>query len=92
MIAKQLNKPTQTLCIGDKGKWPGNDFFLLSEKYSLSVDTVSPDFDSCWNLAPIGHRGVQAVLDYFNAIEIEDGAFLFKSKRLGVKRNERCPC
>lgn len=50
MMAKQLNKPPQTLCIGDKGKWPGNDFFLLSEKYSLSVDAVSPDFDSCWIL------------------------------------------
>ncbi len=85
IMAKQVNKAPQTLCIGDKGKWPGNDFFLLGEKYSLSVDTVSPEFDSCWNLAPVGHRGVQAVLDYFNAIEIEEDSFLFKSKRLGLK-------
>ncbi len=31
------------LCIGDRGRWPGNDFSLLSGAHSLSVDEVSPD-------------------------------------------------
>lgn len=61
----------KTLCIGDKGKWPGNDFALLGSPYSLSVDTVSEDPNTCWNVAPSGHRGVQATLDYLNMIKIE---------------------
>ncbi len=28
------------LCVGDRGRWPGNDFSLLSGPYSLSVDEV----------------------------------------------------
>jgi len=42
------------LCIGDRGRWPGNDFSLLSGPHSLSVDEVSPDAGSCWNLAVPG--------------------------------------
>lgn len=91
VLVKELNKQPAILCIGDKGKWPGNDFFLLSENYSLSVDTVSPDFDSCWNLAPIGHRGVQAVLDYFDAMEIENDNLHFNCKKIGMRKNERNP-
>lgn len=63
------------LCIGDRGRWPGNDFALLQEPYSLSVDEVSPDPETCWNLAPAGHRGVQATLDYLRAIQLSDGSF-----------------
>ena len=88
-LVKEFNSQPNILCIGDKGKWPGNDFFLLSEKYSLSVDTVSQDLDSCWNLSPLGHRGVQAVLDYFNAFEIENGTLRFYSNKIGVNSNER---
>jgi haloacid dehalogenase-like hydrolase len=58
------------LCIGDRGQWPGNDFALLQEPYSLSVDEVSSDPNTCWNLALAGHRGVQATLDYFGAIQM----------------------
>jgi hypothetical protein len=71
------------LCIGDKGKWPGNDFDLLREPCSLSVDQVSVDSDTCWNLAPPGHRGVQATLGYLRALSKEGDAF-----RLSVKRIE----
>lgn len=71
-LAGNLNTPKCALCIGDRGEWPGNDYELLSSPYSLSVDYVSPDPNSCWNISPAGHRGVQATLDYINAIDIKD--------------------
>ncbi|KKL54587.1 hypothetical protein LCGC14_2263920, partial [marine sediment metagenome] len=39
------------LCIGDLGRWPGNDFTLLGGRFGLSVAQVSPDPSTCWNLA-----------------------------------------
>ncbi len=68
------------LCIGDRGDWPGNDYALLTDPYSLSVDEVSPDPEACWNLAPAGHRGVQAMIDYFDS-------FLIKNHMLSVSLN-----
>jgi len=59
---------TAVLCIGDRGRWPGNDFALLNGNHSLSVDEVSPNPESCWNLAAPGHRGVQATIDYLRAL------------------------
>jgi len=56
------------LCIGDHGQWPGNDAALLTEPYSLSVDEVSHDPVTCWNLAPPGVRGVVAARGYLKAI------------------------
>jgi hypothetical protein len=81
-MAKHLGKPNCALCIGDRGQWPGNDYELLSSPHSLSVDYTSPDPNSCWNLAPAGHRGVQATLDYINSIEIKDGYFHFNTKAI----------
>ena len=66
LLKKHL--PENILCIGDKGGWPGNDFDLLSTPYSLSVDTVSQDLNSCWNLSPPGIRGLQSTLYYMAAI------------------------
>jgi hypothetical protein len=57
----------RVLCIGDCGRWPGNDHALLSEPLSLSVHEVSTDPETCWNIAPPGHRGVQALLGYLRA-------------------------
>lgn len=54
----------ELLCIGDRGRWPGNDCELLAQPYSLSVDQVSYDPHSCWNLAPAGCSGTQATLYY----------------------------
>ena len=68
------------LCIGDLGQWPGNDFALLSGSYSLSVDAVSSDPAACWNIAPPGHRGVQAVLDYLDSLHFSKGALRFAVK------------
>ena len=59
----------EVLCIGDKGRWPGNDSELLAEFPSLSVDEVSTDGETCWNLAPAGFVGPDALASYFSAIK-----------------------
>ncbi len=64
-VRERLGKGQAILCIGDRGKWPGNDFTLLANSYALSVDEVSPDPKHCWNLAPPGIRGLAATLFYF---------------------------
>lgn len=56
------------LTVGDRGKWPGNDYELLAEPYSLSVDEVSLDLETCWNIAEPGVRGIQATLAYCKAL------------------------
>jgi hypothetical protein len=67
LVRKQLPN-SSILCIGDKGKFPGNDFELLTEEYSLSVDETSIDPTTCWNLAPVGIRGVQATEKYLSLL------------------------
>jgi hypothetical protein len=79
----------QVLCIGDRGCWSGNDFDLLREPFSLSVDEVSPDPTTCWNLAPAGHRGVQATLDYLGAMQVGDSGLHLDLEEIGRKKNER---
>lgn len=66
--AKHKDKDSSVLCIGDSGAWPGNDYEMLNEGYSLSVDAVSSSPSSCWNLAPRGYRGEQATLTYLAAL------------------------
>ena len=70
-----------TLCIGDQGRWPGNDFDLLSLPHGLSVDTVSSDLHTCWNIAPAGYRGTQAALYYLQCIESTGQTFTFDTRR-----------
>ncbi len=60
----------EVLCIGDRGRWPGNDFELLAQPYSLSVDDVSPDLTTCWNLASLGKRGPAAFLEYTDWMQL----------------------
>jgi hydroxymethylpyrimidine pyrophosphatase-like HAD family hydrolase/D-arabinose 5-phosphate isomerase GutQ len=66
------------LCIGDNGKWPGNDYQLLANEYSLSVDKVSLDPNTCWNLSSVGNRCVQTIVEYFEAINLENAFFRIK--------------
>jgi HAD superfamily hydrolase (TIGR01484 family) len=54
----------EPICIGDRGRWPGNDFELLSGRHSLSVDEVSGAADRCWNLASPTTRGVETAKEY----------------------------
>lgn len=78
----------KSLCIGDKGKWPGNDSALLSTQYSLSADTVSADPNTCWNIAPPGHRSVQATIGYLQALTVVEKGFMrFTYNRNPVKIN-----
>jgi len=73
-IDEATGHSSPVLCIGDRGRWPGNDAALLAEPHSLSVDEVSPDLWTCWNIAPSGYRGVQATLAYLTALHVSDGA------------------
>ena len=74
----------EVLCIGDKGKYPGNDYELLQQPYSLSVFEVSPDPGTCWNIADPGYRYAQAALEYLNSLIGEDAYFRFKKTRKKV--------
>lgn len=69
-VRQQLAPGAVVLSIGDKGRWPGNDCELLQEPFSLSVDEVSSIPSTCWNLAPPGVRGVEALLKYFDCMTI----------------------
>ena len=66
------------LCIGDRGDLNGNDFKLLSNNYSLSVDAVSLFPDSCWNFLPPGIKGEVGVLHYFSKAKIQKDQFTIK--------------
>lgn len=70
---KTLGRSESVLCVGDKGEWPGNDHELLTSPLSLSVDTVSTNPSTCWNIAQLGHRGTQATTEYLKAIELKEG-------------------
>lgn len=70
-IARLLNDSVskdEILRIGDQGSYFGNDFELLKSGLSLSVDEVSADLFSCWNLSPNGTRGHRTTLEYLRAI------------------------
>jgi hydroxymethylpyrimidine pyrophosphatase-like HAD family hydrolase len=79
-LAKDIGNSNIAICIGDKGAWPGNDYELLSTPYSLSVDQVSSDSSSCWNLSLAGHRGVQATLEYLKCFCINKAGILSINK------------
>jgi hypothetical protein len=84
----KLKPDTAILCIGDRGRWPGNDYELLSTPHSLSVEEVSTAPDTCWNLAQWGHRGSKALLDYLAAIRIHDGSFRVDTRKIAGGINE----
>jgi hypothetical protein len=86
--AHNLKDEAAVLCIGDRGRWPGNDYELLSTPNSLSVDEVSTDPATCWNLAAAGHRGSQATLDYLNAIKLSGTKFRVRSGKIGGDAHE----
>lgn len=75
-IKKNLPNQYEILCIGDKGKFPGNDFELLSSIYSLSVDLVSTDVKSCWNLILTQKHGESATYEYMNKFNITRQYFM----------------
>ncbi len=68
-----IDDSASTLCIGDYGTVEGNDYEFLTTSYSLSVDKVSRNADSCWNLAPSGVYGLDATLYYLSRLTVNDG-------------------
>ena len=73
-----IENPDTTLCIGDYGSVEGNDYELLSSRASLSVDKVSKNADSCWNIAPSGVYGLDATLYYLSRLIAKDGVIKCK--------------
>lgn len=64
------------LKVGDSGARDGNDFDLLNNPFSLSVDAVSDKAENCWNFAPLGMRNLEATLYYLRKVnKREDGMF-----------------
>ena len=70
------------LAMGDRGRWPGNDYALLREPFALSVDEISVDPSTCWNLGQPGQRGLQVTLEYLDVLEPCDGGVHFKADAL----------
>ena len=68
-----IENSARTLCIGDYGTIEGNDYELLTSKYSLSVDRVSKSTDCCWNIAPSGMKGIDATLYYLSHLSVTEG-------------------
>jgi hypothetical protein len=62
------NGADSVLCIGDRGRLPGNDADLLCHPLSLSVDEVNSDPATCWTLAEPGRRFDLACLEYLNRL------------------------
>lgn len=68
-----VEDPECTLCIGDYGTVEGNDYEMLTSKYSLSVDRVSMNAESCWNIVPSGMKGIDATLYYLSHMKANEG-------------------
>ena len=69
-----------TLCIGDYGSVEGNDYEMLSTQASLSVDKVSRNAESCWNIAPAGMVGLDATLYYLSRLTVKESVIKCKFK------------
>lgn len=65
-------KGSSILRIGDRGRWPGNDYELLASCLGLSVDQISPDLERCWNISPEGIRGSRATLYYLRSVTVRN--------------------
>ena len=65
------------LVVGDRGRWPGNDYALLRESFSLGVDEVSADPNTCWNLGSPGQRGTAVTLEYLSDLQERGGELRF---------------
>ena len=88
-IASQTdsNPQNEILRIGDSGDFDGNDFELLNEGLSLSVCSVSPCPDSCWNLLPKDYHGQIGTLYYLSSLEVIDGRASFTRSFITQAKN-----
>lgn len=79
---RKVETPERILCIGDRARWPGNDYELLTHTFALSTDEVSADPYSGWNFAPAGCRGTQATRYYFAQAEVTSGRLRLRLQHL----------
>jgi hypothetical protein len=68
-LREALGDAAAILAIGDRGKWPGNDYTLLATPYALSVDEASVDLDCGWNLGAPGQRGIAVTHEYLTSLK-----------------------
>jgi hypothetical protein len=71
----KVTSEDRVLCVGDRGRWPGNDYGLLGHSFALSTDEVSADPLSGWNLAPAGCRGTKATRFYLDHVDLQLASF-----------------
>lgn len=73
-VQSRIQDPiAQILRIGDSGSASGNDYSLLSEQPSVSVDKVCGEVDGCWTLFGDSHKGPAALLRVLRALRVENG-------------------
>ncbi len=72
------------LCIGDRGRPPGNDADLLRHPLSLSVDEVSADPCTCWNLSTPGLRFDSSCLEYLTQLKVGKSGARFDVKGINI--------
>ena len=70
------------LTIGDRGRWPGNDFELLCEPFALGVNEISADPETCWHLGEPGQRGPTVTFNYLSALKEDVGRVRFATGAL----------
>ena len=74
-VLPECARAAEVLFIGDRPRWPGNDYELLAQPYALSVAEVSPEPDRVWNMAPQGYIGSKALAYYLGCIKIHRDYF-----------------
>lgn len=73
----------EVLAIGDRGDNAGNDFELLAcRPWTLSVDRCSADPTRCWNLAPAGTGGPDALTRYLGFMERRRSGWALKPRTM----------
>ena len=77
---EKLANSYDVLAIGDRGDLQGNDFELLTLPYSLSVDRVSTDLNSCWNYLPPDVYNHEGTALYLSQPVVGEGYF-----KIGIK-------
>ncbi len=70
------------LSIGDRGRWPGNDYDLLRNPNALGVDEVNADPATCWNLSLLGQRGPAVTMAYLLGLEAHVNGLRFSEGAL----------
>lgn len=56
------------LCVGDRGGEGGNDFYMLAERFGVSVGEVSGGSRGCWSLWGRNHGGAIGLLRILSSL------------------------